>query len=82
MRCSAYWYALHRGLPADLDYLRALGLTAYRMARWEGLEEWKVPEGPWIVFMWPEHIWDAAAQNPVLAGSYDAGWPPVSSEDM
>jgi hypothetical protein len=65
MRCSAYWYALHRGLPVDLDYLRALGLTAYRMALWEGLEEWKVPEGPFFVFMWPERIWDAASAQPL-----------------
>jgi len=69
MRASAWWYARHRGLPQDLEYLKALGLTAARMARWEGLEEWRVPERHpdgtvYLVCMWPERIWDAAAQNP------------------
>lgn len=67
MRCTAYWFARARGLPQDLDYLKALGLTAYRMARWEGLEEWRVPEGPYFCCMWPERIWDAAA-NGVVRG--------------
>ena len=71
MRCSAWWYAQHRGLPVSLDYLKALGLTAVRMARWEGLEEWRVPERHpdgtvYLVCMWPERIWDAAAQNPAV----------------
>ena len=60
-RCSAFWYAQARGLPQDLDYLKALGLTAWRMATWEGLAEWRVPEGPYWVHMWPERIFDAAS---------------------
>lgn len=63
MRCTAYWYAQARGLPTDLDYLKALGATAARMAWWEGLEPWQVPEGPYWVHMWPERIWDAAANG-------------------
>lgn len=71
MRASAWWYAQHRGLPQSLGYLKSLGLTAVRMARWEGLEEWRVPERhpdgvTYLVCMWPERIWDAAAQNPAM----------------
>lgn len=87
MRCSAYWYAQARGLPLDLPYLKALGLTAWRIAAWEGLAEWQVPEGPYRVHMWPEPVWDAAA-NGVAWHQYqhapgdpyeeqrDAGWGP------
>ena len=64
MRCSSWWYAMHRGLPQDLAYLKGLGLAAARLARWEGLEEWKVPEGPDQVHMWPERIFDEAARHP------------------
>jgi hypothetical protein len=63
MRCSAFWYAQARGLPTDIGYLKALGLTAYRMAVWEGLAPWRVREGPFLVYMWPERIWDAASQG-------------------
>lgn len=69
MRCSAFWYARARGLPVSLDYLRALGLTAYRMAIWEGLETWRVPEGPFLVYQWPERIWDAASVQPAVRES-------------
>lgn len=64
MRCSALWYVLHRGLPADLDYLKGLGLAAARLASWEGLEPWQVPEGPYWVHQWPERIWDDVARQP------------------
>jgi hypothetical protein len=63
-----------------------LGLRAARMACWEGLEPWQVRENGWLVHMWPEHIWDAAATG--LLGwqevpvTRDPGWPPMSSEDM
>jgi hypothetical protein len=70
MRCSCWWYAMHRGLPQDLGYLKALGLIAARMARWEGLEEWRVPERhpdgvTYLVCQWPERIWDAASAQPM-----------------
>lgn len=74
MRCSALWYATARGLPTDIGYLKALGLIAYRMAAWEGLEPWQVPEGPWLVFMWPERIWDAASQGLVRQEASIAGY--------
>lgn len=69
MRCSAWWYARARGLPQDLGYLMSLGLTAARMARWEGLEDWQVPERhpdgvTYLVHQWPERIWDAASSQP------------------
>lgn len=63
MRCSAYWYALRSGLVSgsgDLDFLRCLGWHAARLARWQGIPPWQVPEGPYLVFMWPEQVWDAA----------------------
>jgi hypothetical protein len=63
MRCSSFWYAQARGLPTDIGYLRVLGLTAYRMAIWEGLAPWQVQEGPFLVHMWPERIFDAACQG-------------------
>lgn len=70
MRCSGWWYATARGLPVSLDYLKSLGLTASRMATWEGLERWQVPERhpdgvTYQVFMWPERIWDAASAQPM-----------------
>ena len=73
MRCSALWYATARGLPTGLDYLKALGAAAARMAWWEGLEPWQVPEGPWYVYMWPERIWDAAS-NGVAVRPLTAFW--------
>ena len=75
MRCSGYWYALHRGLPCDLAYLKGLGLAAARLARWEGLEPWQVREGPWIVHQWPERIWDDAARQPAgVLRELGGGW--------
>ena len=64
MRCSAYWYAQNRGLPVSIGYLKSLGLIAARMAYREGLAPWQVPEGPYLVHQWPEHIWDAASVQP------------------
>ena len=68
LRCSAWWYARARGLPQDLDCLMQLGAVAAGMARWEGLEPWQVPERhpdgiTYLVHMWPERIWDAAANG-------------------
>jgi hypothetical protein len=66
-RCSAYWYAAAARLLTgssiwdDLDFLKELGLRAARLARWEGIAPWQVPEGPYWVHMWPEHVWDQAA---------------------
>lgn len=82
MRCSAWWYAQHRGLPVSMGYLKSLGLTAARMAFWEGLEPWQVPERhpdgvTYLVYQWPERIWDAASAQPQMAepghGYWEAG---------
>ena len=66
-RCSAYWYAARAGMvsvpqaPGDLEFLRELGLRAASLARWEGIPAMTVPEGPYQVYLWPEHIWSAVA---------------------
>lgn len=62
IRCTAYWYAASARLltgNGDLDFLSCLGLHAARLARWHGIPAWQVPEGPFLVWMWPEWIWDA-----------------------
>jgi hypothetical protein len=59
--CSAYYWAVHRDLPARLDYLQELGLRAARLASWHGLQRVTVPEGPWpAVNLWPSEIWAEA----------------------
>ena len=61
-RCTAYWYALHNGLPADLGYLLELGRRAARAASWLGLAPVRVPEGPFpAVNTWEPWLWDLAA---------------------
>jgi hypothetical protein len=67
-RCSAYWYAQRGGMlpygvtdPDDLEFLRVLGARAVLLARWYGYLPWQVPEGPYLVHMWPEHVWDEVA---------------------
>lgn len=75
MRCSAFWYAQARGLPADIDSLLGLGLVAARIARWEGLEAWQVAEGPYWVHMWPEHVWDEASRGGMPAVTRPANPP-------
>lgn len=66
--CTAYWYAQRAGMlsygvtdPDDLEFLRVLGARAALLGRWYGYPQWKVPEGPFLVFMWPEHVWDEVA---------------------
>jgi hypothetical protein len=116
LRCSALWYAQRAGLLTgggdDLDFLRELGYQAACRARWEGIPEWRVREGPFTVNMWPEKYFSWAADvlaqaaaehgdwhlrrpdppsaaispghgywEPGDYGPYDAGWPPMSSED-
>ena len=78
MACSAYWYAASARLltgDGDLDFLRCLGWHAVRLARWHGIPGWQVPEGPFLVWMWPEWVWDTAvdamAQAAAESGSYD-----------
>lgn len=68
MRCTAYWYAQRAGMmpygitdPDDIEFLRVLGARAALRARWYGYPEWLVPEGPFRVHMWPEHVWDEVA---------------------
>lgn len=62
-RCTAYWYAWQSRLLTgdDLGFLTELGIRAARVARWEGIPPWQIPEGPYWVHMWPEQIWDRAA---------------------
>ena len=60
-RVTAYWYALTHGLPCDLDSLFESGRQAAWRARWEGIPEYRVTEGPFQVHTWPERIWDEAA---------------------
>jgi len=60
-RCSAFYWAAHRGLPVTLSYLQELGLRAARLGRWHGIPEARAPEGPYIVFLWPEQVWEQAA---------------------
>ncbi len=62
-RVSAYWHALHHGLPCDLDWLRETGLRAWRIAAWYGLPPLKTPEGPYLVHTWPEWLWDLAVAD-------------------
>ena len=64
-RCTAYWYAQRAGLltgNGDLEFLRCLGLRAWHLAGYYGVPAWpKIPEGPFMVLLWPEVIWDTAA---------------------
>lgn len=63
-RCTAYWYASRRALPAVFPYLVELGLRAARDARWYGIAAARVPEGPFpAVHQWPEPVWDGAAAS-------------------
>jgi hypothetical protein len=65
-RCTAYWYAQHAGMltgDGDFEFLRALGLAAWRIAGRHRLPEAKVPEGPYLVHQWPEWCWSQAADR-------------------
>ena len=79
MWCTAFWYAERAGLLTgdDLEFLRDLGARAARLARWYGYPEWIVPEGPYQVHMWPEHVWDevanAMANEAARYGHWDSG---------
>lgn len=68
MRCTGYWYARAEGMDTDLEFLRELGLAAWRVARWSGCAPALVPEGPYRVHTWPEEVWDAAVAE--LAAGY------------
>lgn len=65
-RVTAYWYASHHGLPCDLDYLKAFGAAAARLARWQGILVLRVPEGPYLVHSWPEAVWDETCRAAVV----------------
>jgi hypothetical protein len=72
-RVTAYWYASQRGLPADLDFLLEFGIRAARHARWLGIAESKIPEGPYLVHAWPESVWAyAAPASPAQAAAMTA----------
>lgn len=84
VRCSAYWYAQRAGMlpygvtdPDDMEFLRDLGARAARLGRWHGYPEWVVPEGPYLVYMWPEHVWDevasAMANEAAGSGHWESG---------
>jgi uncharacterized protein DUF4326 len=57
-------------------YLLELGLRAARAARWLGLAQAPVREGPFWVHQWPERIWDEAARP---AAPCPAGPPPLQA---
>lgn len=63
LRVTAYWYAATHGLPCDLDYLKDLGYHAARVAAWQGMQPWRVPEGPYWVHTWPEWLWTRCAED-------------------
>ena len=69
-RFTAYYWAAHRGLPTTLEYLTELGAIAAGEARWAGLRQATVPEGPYIVHTWPEQIWRAAEAKLAAANPY------------
>jgi hypothetical protein len=81
LRCSAYWYAQRAGMIvgdySDAEFLRDLGARAAKLGRWYGYPEWLVPEGPFMVHMWPEHVWDevasAMANEAAEFGHWDSG---------
>lgn len=84
IRCSAYWYANRAGMlpygvtdPDDQEFLRDLGARAARLGRWYGYPPWLVPEGPYLVHMWPEHVWDevasAMASEAAGTGHWESG---------
>ncbi len=60
-RYTCAWWAVKYDLPTDQESLLALGLAAYRLARWYGLEQEKVTEGAFVVHTWPARIWAEAA---------------------
>lgn len=85
MRCSALWYALRTGMVdgavdfGDLEFLRELGAQAACRARWHGIPEWRVPEGPWpAVCMWPEWVWSATADSMAHAAAEHGDYTPVT----
>ena len=62
---TAYRYSAAAGLltgnwPADLDFLSCLGLRAERLARAHRVPYRTVPEGPYVVHMQPEWVFDLA----------------------
>lgn len=63
VRVTAYWYAEVHGLPCDIDYLMELGAQAARLARWEGIPQQKVLEGPSWVHTWPERVFDQVLRS-------------------
>lgn len=91
-RVTAWWYVCRYGLAdrfGTLDALLDLGLRAAQRARWEGIPEQRVAEGPFIVHTWPERVWAQVIAEAASAGIppgaenvWDPGWPPMSSEDM
>jgi hypothetical protein len=75
-RCTAYYYAAHSGLPVTYSYLLELGLRAARAARWLGLRQATVREGPFRVHTWPEWVWVRAAASLAIPAR-PAGPPPL-----
>ena len=65
-RVTAWRYVWDRGWAwkyPTADHLADLGLRAARIARWEGIGEYRVWEGYWQVHTWPLRIWEKA-MNP------------------
>jgi len=78
-RVTAYWHASQHGLPCDLDYLRELGLRAWRIAAWYGIPPLKAPEGPFWVHTWAPWTWELAAAD--MAAFYGGRELPVPGPD-
>lgn len=68
-RYTAAWWTVKNDLPGEQDALLALGLTAFRLARWYGLAEAKVVKGPYCVHQWPARIWAEAVALQTRAGA-------------
>lgn len=78
-RVTAYYHASTHSLPCDLDWLRELGLRAWRIAAWYGVPQLKVPEGPYLVHTWEPWLWELAAAD--MAAFYGGRELPVPGPD-
>jgi hypothetical protein len=79
-RVTAYAFSAARGLPCDLAALADLGLAAARHARWLGIPEFRVPEGPYIVHTWPAEIYEyVTAWQAQADAEAQCGQPPSAS---
>ena len=65
VRCTAWWYAAQQGMRVpDWAFLKDLGKRAAAVARDYQVPESKTQEGQYLVFQWPEWVWDLAWRKP------------------